>query len=61
MTFGGGPINNYTFQAVAKLAEQLREQPGSIGVDTAISGMITKHAVAMWSTTPRPTASATAT
>ncbi|MFN8027218.1 MAG: acetyl-CoA acetyltransferase [Acidimicrobiia bacterium] len=52
MTFGGGPVNNYTFQAVAKLAERLREQPGSVGVNTAISGMITKHAVAMWSTTP---------
>ena len=52
MTFGGGPVNNYTFQAVAKLVERLREQPGSIGVNTAISGMITKHAIALWSTTP---------
>lgn len=52
MTFGGGPVNNYTFQAVAKLAERLREQPGTIGVNTAISGMITKHAVALWSTRP---------
>jgi acetyl-CoA C-acetyltransferase len=52
MTFGGGPVNNYTFQAVAKLIECLREQPGAIGVNTAISGMITKHAVALWSTRP---------
>jgi acetyl-CoA C-acetyltransferase len=52
MTFGGGPVNNYTFQAVAKLVERLREQPGAIGVNTAISGMITKHAIALWSTRP---------
>ena len=52
MTFGGGPVNNYTFQAIAKLVEQLREQPGAVGVNTAVSGMITKQAVALWSTRP---------
>ena len=52
MTFGGGPVNNYTFQAIAKLVERLREQPGSVGLNTAVSGMITKQAVALWSTRP---------
>jgi len=52
MTFGGGPVNNYTFQAVAKLAEALRAQPGAVGLNTAVSGMITKQAVALWSTRP---------
>ena len=52
MTFAGGPLNNYVFQAVAKMAETLRADPGSVGMVTAISGMMTKQAVAAWSSRP---------
>ena len=51
MTFAGGPLDNYNFQALAKMVEVLREQPGTTGLVTCISGMITKHGMAMWSTT----------
>jgi acetyl-CoA C-acetyltransferase len=52
MTFAGGPLDNYNFQALAKMVEVLRAQPGTTGLVTCISGMITKHGMAMWSTNP---------
>jgi acetyl-CoA C-acetyltransferase len=52
MTFGGGPLNNATFQALARMVEQLRAGPGTTGLLTCISGMITKYGMALWSTTP---------
>ena len=52
MTFAGGPLDNYNFQALAKMVEVLREQPGTTGLVTCISGMITKHGMALWSTRP---------
>jgi acetyl-CoA C-acetyltransferase len=52
MTFGGGPLNNATFQALARMVTLLREQPGSTGLLTFISGIITKHGTSLWSTTP---------
>jgi acetyl-CoA C-acetyltransferase len=52
MTFAGGPLNNYVLQALAKMAEILRSDPGSVGLVTAISGMMTKQAVGLWSVRP---------
>ncbi len=52
MTFAGGPLNNATFQALVAMVEQLRAAPGTTGLLTCISGMITKHGMALWSTTP---------
>ncbi len=52
MTFAGGPLDNYNFQALAKMVEVLREQPGTTGLVTCVSGMITKHGMALWSTRP---------
>jgi acetyl-CoA C-acetyltransferase len=52
MTFGGGPLNNATFQALACMVPMLRNAPGSTGLLTFISGIITKHGVSVWSTTP---------
>lgn len=49
MTFGGGPLNNFVFQATVKMAQLLREQPGEIGLVTTVSGMLTKQACALWS------------
>ncbi len=52
MTWAGGPLNNYVIQAAVKLAQVLRADPGSTGLLTSISGMITKQGVSAWSTEP---------
>lgn len=52
MTWAGGPLNNWVIQGLAKMAEVLRADTGSLGLVTAISGMITKQGVSLWSTTP---------
>lgn len=52
MTFGGGPFGNYVLQSTAKMLQVLRADPGSTGLVTAISGMITKQGVCLWSTEP---------
>ncbi|MEX1009232.1 MAG: acetyl-CoA acetyltransferase [Acidimicrobiia bacterium] len=52
MTFAGGPLDNYNLQALAKMVEVLREGPGTTGLVTCVSGMITKHGMALWSTQP---------
>ena len=52
MTFAGGPLNSFVLQAMCRLVEVLREHPGERGLLTAISGMITKQGVTLWSTRP---------
>jgi acetyl-CoA C-acetyltransferase len=52
MTFGGGPLNNYVLQSTAKMAQVLRADPGTTGLVTCVSGMLTKFAGALWSTEP---------
>ena len=52
MTWAGGPLNNYVIQAAVKLAQVLRADPGSTGLLTSISGMITKQGASVWSTEP---------
>lgn len=52
MRFAGGPLNNYVLQAVARMAEVLREDPGSTGLVTTVSGFLTKQGVGIWSTEP---------
>lgn len=52
MTWAGGPLNNYVIQAAVKLAQVLRADPGSTGLLTSISGMITKQGASIWSTKP---------
>ena len=52
MTFGGGPLNNAILQALAKLVDGAPRRPGTTGLVTSISGMITKHGRSLWSTTP---------
>jgi acetyl-CoA C-acetyltransferase len=54
MTFGGGPLNHYMFQGLASMARVLRADPGSTGLVTAVSGMVTKQGVSLWSTEPGP-------
>jgi len=52
MAFAGGPFNNFVFQAMAAMAERLRGQPGSRGMVTTVSGLLTKPGLAVWSTEP---------
>ena len=52
MTFAGGPLNNFVFQATVKMAQLLRSQPDEVGLVTTVSGMLTKQACALWSAQP---------
>ena len=52
MTFAGGPLNNYVLQAMVTLARVLRADPGSLGLSTSVSGMVTKQGLGLWSTEP---------
>jgi acetyl-CoA C-acetyltransferase len=52
MTFAGGPLNNYVLQAMAAMTARLRADPRATGLVTAVSGMLTKQGVSLWSGTP---------
>jgi acetyl-CoA C-acetyltransferase len=52
MPFAGGPVNSFVIQSMARMADVLRAEPVRMGVVTAISGMITKQGVSVWSTRP---------
>ena len=50
MTFAGGPYNNYSLQGAAALVMALRSAaPGTVGLTTAVSGLLTKPSVTLWS------------
>ena len=50
MTFGGGPFNNYALQGAAAMVRKLRESPyPTFGLTSAVSGLLTKPAVTVWS------------
>jgi len=44
LTFAGGPGNNYVTHALAAMAVRLREDPGALGLTTAVGWYLTKHA-----------------
>jgi acetyl-CoA C-acetyltransferase len=54
MAFAGGPLNNFVLQAAVRLAERLRERPGASGLLSAVSGMLTKQGVSLWSSRAGP-------
>jgi acetyl-CoA C-acetyltransferase len=54
MAFAGGPLNNFVLQAAVALARRLRLEPGAGGMLNAVSGMLTKQGVSLWSTRPGP-------
>jgi acetyl-CoA C-acetyltransferase len=54
MPFAGGPLNNYVLQATCRMAELLRERRGGTGLVTAVSGLLTKQGLGLWSTAPDP-------
>jgi acetyl-CoA C-acetyltransferase len=47
MTFAGGPLNNFTIQSWVKMVQVLRNDPGSTGLVTAVSGLLTKQGVSI--------------
>ncbi|HSS11448.1 MAG TPA: hypothetical protein VLL25_16295, partial [Acidimicrobiales bacterium] len=49
MTFAGGPLNNYVLQATVKMAELLQADGPALGLVSSVSGMLTKQALAVWS------------
>ena len=52
MTFGGGPFNNFVLQSLATMVPRLRQEPGSMGLVTTVSGLLTKPGLSVWSTEP---------
>ncbi len=54
MAFAGGPLNNFVYQALVRMAQVLRADPGSTGMLNAVSGVLTKQGVSLWSTEPAP-------
>jgi acetyl-CoA C-acetyltransferase len=54
MAFAGGPLNSFVLQSLVTLARVLRDDRGSHGLLTAISGIVTKQGVSLWSSEPPP-------
>ena len=52
MAFAGGPLNNFVFQAMARMVGLLRRNPGETGLVSAVSGHLTKQGGSWWSTNP---------
>jgi acetyl-CoA C-acetyltransferase len=52
MAFAGGPLNSFVLHALVTLARTLRADPGSRGLLTAVSGIVTKQGASLWSTEP---------
>ncbi len=53
LTFAGGPWNNYSTHAIATMVGLLREDPREYGLCTANGGLLTKHAMGIYSARPR--------
>ena len=49
LTFAGGPLKNYVMHGVARTVELLRAAPGTNGLVTANGGLLTKHALCIYS------------
>ena len=52
MAFAGGPFNNFVFQATVDMIERVRAEPGAYGAVSAVSGLLTKPGLTVWSTEP---------
>jgi acetyl-CoA C-acetyltransferase len=52
MAFAGGPFNNFVYQATAAVVERIRVSPGSLGMVTTVSGLLTKPGIGIWCTEP---------
>lgn len=54
MPFAGGPFNSFVLHATAQLADHIRRKPGSLGMVTTVSGVLTKQGFALWGADPNP-------
>ena len=54
MALAGGPLNNFVLQAQVKMAQVLRDDPGSVGMVNAVSGILSKQGVGLWSSAAPP-------
>jgi acetyl-CoA C-acetyltransferase len=52
--FAGGPWNNFVLQTTAAMVERVRARPGARGLVTALSGLLNKPGLAVYSTEPGP-------
>jgi acetyl-CoA C-acetyltransferase len=52
LPFAGGAGSCYLLPAMAAMADVLVEDPGSLGMTTGVGMHMTKHAAAVWATTP---------
>jgi acetyl-CoA C-acetyltransferase len=52
MSFAGGPFNNFVLNGTATVAALLRAAPSEQGLITAVSGMLSKPGLAVWSASP---------
>jgi len=52
LTFAGGPWNNYVMHAIARTATLLRSNPEALALVTANGGLLTKHALCIYSGVP---------
>jgi acetyl-CoA C-acetyltransferase len=50
--FAGGPANDYPTHAIAAMVDACRQDPGSIGMVSALGWYATKHSIGLYSTTP---------
>ncbi len=52
MAFAGGPFNNFVLQSLVPVVRAVRDAPGSLGVVTTVSGLLTKPGIGVWTGTP---------
>lgn len=52
LPYAGGPGNNYSTHAIARMVELLRAHPGSTGLVTALGWYLTKHSIGVYSSDP---------
>lgn len=52
MSFAGGPLNNYVFQALARAADLLAEGVGRTALVTCVSGLYTKQGLTVLAVAP---------
>jgi acetyl-CoA C-acetyltransferase len=53
LPYFGGPGNNYSLHALVEVVQRCRAEPGSLGLVGANGGLMSVHAVGVYSTTPR--------
>jgi acetyl-CoA C-acetyltransferase len=54
LPYHGGPSSNYMSHSIGHLVDQLRGQPGTLGLVSGIGMHMTKHVFACYSTSPGP-------